>query len=185
MALPNSFIGQDVIVRDAQDIQIAKSTITAHDRHNMSIDIDTELPEAMLNTYVSILMFPHDTSPVEYRGLIRKIVSSRTTISIFKGEELPGRGAKRYTINAPAVIDAVMLMHRRLALSVPLDINIINISTSGMLFSSEANLFGGVNSVVCVQLFMNGHLSGFVARIVRTKPIDGGKSFEFACKFVQ
>ena len=160
---------------------VGSSRITEHDRYNVSIRVSGEFKEIKQGSRLNVLIV-HDGGASEYNGVARGAAKNEREISLFNHQERDGRNSIRHTVDSPAVIEHTIVAGERVPLYAPLEVTIVNISTTGALVRSPVGLFS-VGTVLEVVLRVDGQDNRLLGEIVRLKANLRG-TWDYGFKFI-
>jgi len=180
-ALTGDFTGCSVLLYDTNGNHLGSTVIREHDRGEQHIKLN--LMPAMLrandNCKVFILSSP---TPCEFMGMVKKL-SGSLIIALFQGQEKENRGATRYPVKTTAYIEALIIDNKEYNLQIPVNVTLINISTTGVRFRApyyslnEGDIFK-VNLVVSNS---KKTLTAAVINHTDKEPV----SSDYGCRFIE
>lgn len=132
MGLGSDFTDCSVFIYDVNDNHIGSTTIIAYNKSEQRIRISAIPKELKVNDNCRVFILS-SPSPCEFQGKLKR-EGSNSFIALFQGHEKDNRGAARYNVNAPALIDYLFVDGKAHPLQTPIRIELINISTGGVRF---------------------------------------------------
>lgn len=182
MAYPNSFKNCKVFIHSLTNKNVSHdSVILEHDKQRIVITIKGSLSMFAENDKVSLLII--DKSAIyEFKGTVRKEESSETReIALFSGKEKESREAARYAVNLSAKVEGLIIGKGILPINPPAYVQILNISSTGMLIQTSANIFN-LETNFRIRINMGSSESIFLAKVMRVHSINGTLT-EYGCIF--
>lgn len=175
--------GCKTVVRDVQSHQvIADTTILEYDKKTAVATLDSSDFNTLDCTRITMLVL-YEGVLYEFHGNIRRPAPpGRVVIAMFKGRVKEDRTARRYAVNAPAMIESLIINGRQEPLPYPEPATIINISTGGMLLRVESMKIGAAASFR-VRLMIDGTPTYLNNCAVRTHK-KGPGYIEYGCAFL-
>ena len=131
-ALSGDHTGCSVLIYDTQGNHLINTRVTHHDRKALRISIK-ESPDCLKLGDAYRLLVMSSPAPCEYMGRITK-ETQKQFFALYHGHEKEGRGAVRYKVNFPAMIENLIVEGKAYPLHTSLEIELINISKSGIRF---------------------------------------------------
>lgn len=182
MIIAKNYKGCRIFIHDENGSEIAHTTITEYDSDYMRATIPCVLN--IENTeFVSVLIITNEGIH-EYLGKILKPLfnSLSSQIALFKGQlKKEVRNAKRYSINTTAQIQSLVIRSNPAPLLNPLNVSILNLSSSGSLIRATPDCFR-MNSVLEMKLSLGSNLTTIYGQIVRINNVDQTVT-DYGCKF--
>jgi hypothetical protein len=136
-ALSGDYTGCSILIYDAAGNHLCSTVVTRYEKSALRIDVQ-DMPlglEIGGGCRVLILTSP---TPCEYQGRIIKD-GTRKNIAMYQGHEKESRGSVRYAVNSTALIENLVCDGRAYPLHTPLEVEVINISKSGVRFRAPDN----------------------------------------------
>jgi len=130
--LSDNYTGCTVFIYDMNGDHLLDTVVTDHNREEQQLKVNSLPVELHINDKCSLLVLT-SPSPCEYLGKVKKI-GGNIFIAMYQGQEKENRTATRYAVNAPAMIDTLITEGHPYSLHTPLNVTLINISTSGVRF---------------------------------------------------
>ena len=129
--------GCAILINDNDGNHLGSTVITGHERDTMRITVQHMPPTLHINSEYSLLILSAP-APCEYQG---RLVSegSKKMLAIYRGRVRENRGAARYKVSSPAIIENLIYDGKAYRLHTPLKIEVINISKSGVRFRAQSN----------------------------------------------
>jgi len=131
-ALSENYDTYNVLIYDSNGEHLTNTVVTDHDKDEQQIQVNHLPKELKVNDTCKLLIMTSPT-PCEYLGKVKK-VGGNLFIAMFQGQEKESRGATRYTVNSPALIETLIVDGKPYNLHTPIKVRLINISTSGVRF---------------------------------------------------
>jgi len=131
-ALESDFTDCTVFIYNNNGVHLISTTITNHERASKQIQVSV-MPEGLKVNDDCMLLILSTPTPCEYHGKVKK-VGGNQYFAMFQGQEKESRTSKRYPVNTHAQIDALIVDDRPYSLQTPLEVVLINISTTGVRF---------------------------------------------------
>ena len=120
------------MIYDEAGNHLGSTIVTDYNKNALVIEVE-EIPPVLGNGERCRLLILSSPSPCEYQGRVTKM-GARKTIAMFFGQEKESRGAVRYMLSCPALIENLVYENHAYQLHTPLEIKLINISQSGVRF---------------------------------------------------
>lgn len=161
----------------------AETIVRNHDRAEHIITVDAR-PFGSWDPSQVIVLVLSGGEITEYRGTMRKQKATdfRREIAIFKGQTKEARRTTRYTVVINARIENAIISGNVMRMPNPLDVQVENISTDGVLLHSAVSFFH-VGSSFQLALDIGGQKTLLNTTVVRLKALVGG-GVEYGCKFL-
>ena len=134
-ALNSDHTGCAILIYDLDGNHIGSTSVTSHDRKAMRIEVK-EIPHPLSAGSGCTMLILTSPAPCEYQGRILG-EGNRKIIAMYRGRERENRGAVRYKISSPALIENLIYDGKAYRLHTPLRVELINISKSGVRFRSQ------------------------------------------------
>ena len=176
-----SLTDSSVIIYNSDFIFLEKAVITDHNRETMSIEVSVELPQIKSGTSLALLIV-HAGGASEFSGIARTLNRGSREISLFNERQRAGRAATRYELNTPAIIKAMSTDTDWVAIQPPMQIKMVNISSTGAFFLSK-NLGFAVNTLLDIEVTISGVESEFLGSIVRMQE-NMDDTTGYGCQFI-
>ncbi len=175
--------GCTVFIRDENSDATVRTTIVVYFKGSMTIQVRASLKDFSVGMHVvAVILSEHGVH--EYRAVVRKITPTMSELSLYKGMvKQESRTATRYPVNAPATVVSLIAEARRMPLHTPLEVYIVNISTSGVLFRSKPDYFA-LEAIVELHLQIDGKVMILDATVVRMTHTDNTTT-DYGCKFIE
>ena len=175
--------GARVTVRsEKSDELICQTTVTEYDRQKRVITVDGHCLPGQEAVRVTLLVVS-DRHMVESAGIARRLPGSgRWEIPLYHVKVKENRGATRYAVRTRAKVLRISMAGRMIPLDEPLEVAIVNISTSGVLISTDdPNL--QVGSQLQLQLRTAGGDTAVNSAVVRELRTEQGER-QLGCSFL-
>ncbi|MEG0542762.1 MAG: PilZ domain-containing protein, partial [Angelakisella sp.] len=128
-----------IIISDTVDSEV-RTTILEHDTNFMTISVRGRLPGIAFGEHVTILILM-PSCVHEFSGVPRKSNGMSSSLTLYNGRLKESRSAVRYTVNSPAVVENLIFDDKLAPMCNPLNVRLINVSTSGALIRAKPNYF--------------------------------------------
>jgi hypothetical protein len=102
---------------------------------------------------------------------------------MFQGQEKESRGATRYSVDTPALIDSLIFEDHPYPLHSPVKVVLINVSTTGMRFRAPYYCLT-VGDVVKMHLVVSGSEKQLLAKVVNHIDKES-ESSDYGCRFLE
>ena len=129
------------------------------------------------------LLILSSPAPFSYKGTMYQNYDGNKAIKIYQEKEQENRKEMRYKVNLPASIRNFIYDGKDYPLSTPLDVEIVNISKSGMRFRSKPNAFEKGNKFH-ISMKLGDNEKTLTAEIVNHLNISADLT-EFGCRLVE
>ena len=169
-----------IFIYDTAGNLVCSTAVTKHDRKTMQVEVKDIPPSLGVGAACAMLIITSPT-PCEYQG---RIINDgvKKIIAMYRGRERENRGAARYKINSPALIENLIRDGNSYPLNSPISIEVIEISKSGLRFSAMDKALTN-----CERFQMRMKISNsdklLVASIVHIVYKDNG-IVEYGCNFL-
>jgi len=131
------YTGCVVLIYKADGEHLIDTKVTDYDRGALRIGVEELPPEARTGDAYRLLILT-SPSPREYQGRVVK-EGTKQIIAMYQGQEKESRGSIRYAVNFPAQIENMICDGRAYPLNTPVEIDLMNISKSGVRFRAPQN----------------------------------------------
>ena len=179
-ALSGDYTGCSVLIYDTQGNNLIDTRITYYDKQSLRIIVKEPPPYLKVGDACKLLILS-SPSPCEYMGRITKETQSHY-IALFQGKEKEERGATRYKVSFPAMIENLVYDGRAYPLHKSLEVALINVSKSGTRFKAPQSAL-----LDCDRFQMRMKIGEddklLIADVVNHIDKDDGTS-EYGCKFL-
>jgi len=173
--------GALAVIYDSNDNFIKKTIITSYDKRLMNIEISDKLKEIKTGARLNILII-HENRASTFHGILRRLQKGVCEITLFDEQKRAGRAAKRFKLGIPAVINTMIINKKQEHFTIPLEVIIDNLSSSGAYIKSPLGGFE-VGHIVQLQFSMNEQESVIYGKIVRVeKNVDS--TFGCGCQLL-
>jgi len=136
-ALGANYSGSAVLIYDVDGNHLGSTLVTSHDRTSMRIEVQ-EIPPALVSGNECILLVLSSPAPCEYHGRLA-VEGTKKIIAMYKGRVRENRGAVRYKVNTPAIIEHLIFDGKAHKMHTPVSVELIDISKSGVRFRTLIN----------------------------------------------
>ena len=182
--LSSDFTDHTVLIYDLTGNHLISTVVRNHDRDAQHIQVNLIPEELKVNDNCKILMLSSPT-PCEFMGKVKK-VGGNLFIAMFQGQEKENRGATRYPVNSPALIDTLLIDGDTHNLQTPLKVTLLNISTSGVRFRAPYYSFEK-GDLFRMHFIISNNRKEITAEVINyvDDPLNNSKAFsDYGCKFV-
>ena len=131
-ALREDYTGCAILIYDEHGSPLGSTLVTSHDKSTMRIKVQ-EIPSGFKKGSERAMLILTSPAPCEYQGRLLH-EGKEKVIAIYKGRVRENRGAKRFKVNSPAIIENLICDGKAYKLHTPLEVELINISKSGARF---------------------------------------------------
>jgi hypothetical protein len=176
----NDYIGCSVFFYDEEGATLSCATVVSHNKIDMRIQLD-EIPEVLKTGDMCRLLILADPVPREYHGRIRFDFGTKY-VALFRGKDKESRGAARYKVNFAANIEKLIYNGKEYDLYEPVEVRLINISTSGMRFSAKPNTIN-INDRFKTTISFDDNKKTLYAEVVNVREVENSH-MEYGCRFL-
>lgn len=131
-ALTNDYTKSQVFIYDMEGNHLVNTIVISHDKVDKQIQVANMPSSLKVNDECRLFILTSPT-PCEYVGKVRKFAGI-TSFAMFQGVVKENRAATRYKVNTPAVLNAYVHEGKVYPVLKPINVTLINISTSGVRF---------------------------------------------------
>ena len=179
-ALSGDYKGCSVLVYDVSGNHLGSTIISYHDKDTLRVGVENIPLPLNIGDNCKLLILTAPT-PCEYQGRIIKEGRSRF-VAMYLGREYENRENERHCVNSIASIESFISDGRAYPLHTALDIQLINISKSGVRFSAPNNsLFN--NDLFQMRLKISNNDKLLIAEVVNQQNRNANTS-EYGCRFL-
>jgi hypothetical protein len=169
-----------ILIYDKDGNHLNNTVVTSHDKVSLRVEVE-EPPPSLGNGDGCRLLILTSPSPREYQGRVVR-EGHRLSIAMFQGRENEKRGAVRYNVNFSALIENLICDGRAHPLHTPLEVELINISKSGVRFRAPYySLTEGDRFQIRMKIGDGEKL--LIVDVVNYKDRED-KTSEYGCKFL-
>jgi len=168
-----------IFIYDSKNNLITRTTITAHNRDEMYIEVSEGLEKIKPRTRLQLLII-HSTGASELSGFLNSVRQGIYEISIYGERQREVRSSARRTLNASALISDMVTDSTESSLSEPIPVTIENMSTTGILIKTRDARFD-IGSLLQVEFSISGKNVILFGEVVREDVRDAGTS-KYGCK---
>ena len=133
----HNVIGCPVILYDESGEQLYSTEVVGFNKVELRIELKSIPPSLNIGDVCGLLIISTPT-PWEYQGRLIGS-SSKKEFALFRGKERENRKSQRHKVNFPAEIDSYVADGQTYKLLTPLKVAVMNISRTGLRFSSTNN----------------------------------------------
>ena len=173
------FKGCAAYIYDEAGKLLVRSTVTAHNAGNSSLDIPYADGITDQANYELLIM----TTPSPFAfSCIAGIDGDRITLKLLRGEVREQRSSVRYEINGNATVVAYLYEGRAYALHTPQEAVLVNISKGGVRLKMKKNSLS-IDDLVHVNIQIGDKPKILTAHVVNLCDIDD--SSEYGCELLK
>ena len=179
-ALRGDYTSCSVIIYDVVGNHLGTTTATGYDKGSLRLRV-REVPGILNLGDVCKLLILTAPSPCEFNG---RIVRENLTemIALFQGHEKEERGAVRYKVNYPALIENLVYDSKAFPLLEPLVVEMLNVSKSGVRFRAPINALSD-NDRFQMRIKINENEKVLIADVVNHFDQESGMT-DYGCRFL-
>jgi len=178
--LKGDHTGCSVLIYDADGNHLDSTFITNYDKTSLRMEIQRIHPELNAGSICKVMILTAP-SPFEYHGRVKSDATG-TYIALYLGQERENRGSERYKLSTTAMIENLICDGRAYPLYSPLEVNLVNISKSGVRFRSPFNSFSiGDRFQMRMKISETDKL---LITVVVNKADIGTEASEYGCQFL-
>jgi len=178
-ALGENHTGCAILIYDINGNHLGNTLITHHDKTTMRIQVQVVPPALDVGVECTLLILSSPT-PCEYHGRLT-IDSGKKVIALYRGRERENRGATRFAVNSPAVIENLICNGKAYRLHTPVNVELMNISKSGVRFRAQNNALSDGDRF---QMRMRISESEKLLIADAIHHVDLNKASEYGCRFL-
>ena len=179
--LTGDFSGHTVLIYDLDGNHLTSTVIREYDRGDRQIRVNLMPDSLKVNDNCKLLILSSPT-PCEFQGKVKRI-GGNFYIAMFQGQEKESRGAARYQVNTPALIENLIVEKKAHPLLTPVTVVLLNISTSGVRFRAPFySLEDG--DIFQMNLEISNSKKNITAQVINHNDIDN-KHSDYGCKFTE
>ena len=179
-ALAGNFTDHSVFIYDAFGNHLINTTVTNHDRDSKQMQVSEMPNELKVNDNCKLLILASPT-PCEFQGKVKKVGGNKY-IAMFQGHEVENRGAARYSVNTPAVINTFISEGQPYLLHTPVKVVLLNISTTGVRFRAPYYSFQ-VGDKFKMHMTISNSRKELTAEVINHVDNEPHSS-DYGCRFV-
>jgi hypothetical protein len=172
--------GNTVLIYDSSGNHLGDTVITSYSKAEQHIQVRRMPKDLKVNDDCKLLILS-TPAPREYLGKLRKTAGLQY-IALFQGQEKESRGATRYSVNTPALIDELIVDNKPFPLHTPVKLILLNISTSGVRFRAP---YFSLNDghVFKMHMVISGSAKTLIAQVLNHVDNEPASS-DYGCRFV-
>lgn len=172
-----------VIVYDERDGKpIAQTSVLEYEKTSQTAYLDTEAFQRHDCTKVTALLF-RSGMVYECKGTVRRQnVKGRKEIALYREQEKEDRATSRFVVNAPAMVESLLVSGRTVPLREPVKALAVNISTEGVLLRTASTFFN-VGTAFRLRMQIAGDDVVITTAVTRIKKAEE-KNVEYGCRFL-
>jgi len=179
-ALTSDYTGCSVLIYDEAGNHLGSTVVTDYNKNALRIEVQGAPSTLKVGSRCRLLILS-SPSPCEYQGRVAR-EGAKKTIAMFYGQEKENRGAARFKVNFPAVIENLICDNRAYPLHTPLAIELVNISQSGVRFRAPYNALSD-SDVFQMRMRINNSEKLLIANVVYHTD-NGTETSEYGCRFL-
>ena len=180
-ALTGDFTDCTVFIYDIDGTHLANTVVKTHDKGAQQIQVGFMPFELGINDNCKLLILSSPT-PCEYQGKVKR-VGGNQFIAMFQGQEKESRSSSRYPVNTPALIDALIVDGEPHVVQTPIEVTLINISTSGVRFRAPFYSFEDGDSFQ-MHMVISNNKKRIIAKVVNHLDNEPDHS-DYGCLFLE
>lgn len=178
--LSGDYTGCTVMIYDTEGNYLDSTAIREYYKETLRIEVQKIPADLTVGAGCRVLILSAP-SPCEYQGRIVKEIGANT-IALYQGQEKESRSDVRYNVCLPALIEFLVCDGRAYPLFTPIEVEIKNISKSGVRFKAQVNsLLDGDRFQMRMKISSNEKL--LIADVVHHDDNED-ESSEYGCKFL-
>ena len=179
--LAGDFTGCSVLIYDTNGNHLSSTVIREHERKEQQIKVNLIPAQLKANDNCKVFIMS-SPSPCEFSGKLIK-EGGKLIIAMFQGQEKENRAATRYTVNTPANIEALIIEEQAYSLQTPVEVTLINISTSGVRF--RAPYYSLIEKdIFRMNLVISNSQKTITAEVINNAD-KGTETSDYGCRFVE
>jgi len=180
IALSANYVGSAILIYDTDGNHLGSTLVTSHDKMSMRIEVQDVPPALSVGNECALLILT-SPAPCEYQG--RLIVEGpKKIIAMYRGRVRENRGAVRYKVNTPAVIENLIFDGKPYRLHTPFNVKLMNISQSGVRFRAQSYALSDGDRFQ-MRLKISGSEKLLIADTIHHIDLDGATA-EYGCQFL-
>ena len=179
-ALTSDFAGNTVLIYDANGKHLIDTTVSDYDKSSHQIQV-TDMPEELKVNDTCKTLILSSPVPCEFRGRVKK-TGGIFYIAMYMGQEKESRNATRYPIIVPALITAFVIDGTVHTIQSPVEVTLINISTTGVRFSAPYYSFDNGDELH-IHAIINKSRKKITAEVIDHKDKENNTT-EYGCRFL-
>jgi len=180
--LAGDFTGCSVLIYDTDGNHLISTIVKEHDRGEQQIKINRMPSELKANDDCKVFLLSSPT-PCEFSGKLKKVGGS-LSIALFQGQEKENRGATRYAVSTPASIESLIVDGEAHKLQNPVNVTLINISTSGVRFRAPYYSFLD-GDTFRMNLIISNSKKNITAEVINYLDNEAASSSDYGCRFME
>ncbi len=176
-----SMFNNPIMVSDEKGNILLRTKAVDYYKEFTVLEVEGTLSREMTAGRVSVLIL-QPGNVYEFLATVKKIKASTTQLTLFSGHQKESRAATRFAVSEPASIVSLIFGDRHMPLLNPINIFVINLSRTGVLFKSKPEYFElGMKPELRIKI--KDTEAVLSTTVVRIKNIDA-YSTEYGCRFV-
>ena len=179
-ALSGNYTGCSVLIYDTEGNHLTSTTVTDYDRMTLRIAVKETPPGLSVGDSCGLFILS-SPAPCEYQGRVAND-GMKKIIAMYNGQKKENRGAVRYNVNYPVLIEYYICDGRAYPLHTPLKAELINISKSGVRFSAPTNALSDGDRFQ-MRMKINDNEKLFIADVINHSD-DDFESSKYGCRFL-
>lgn len=134
-ASSGDFSGCSIMLYDLSGNHLFDTVVTSYDKITLRVELQTT-PDTLNPGTVCKLLILSAPTPYEFLGRVVK-EGAQKYIAMYKGQEKENRGAERFKVSYPAIIENLICDGQAYPLHTPLKVLLVNISKSGVRLRTQ------------------------------------------------
>jgi len=180
MFLLADYTGLTVMVYTIEGEPLGQSVIEKHDKDKQEIELRGLSAAAIAADDLCSLLILASPTPHEYTGKALK-AGTGLAFSMFQGREKEDRKQARYKVKFAGHIDKLFSDGRYYPLMNHIEVDLTNISRSGLRFSAQENTLH-LGNKFSIHLKLEGEIKRFDVVVINAITNEDGKA-EYGCQF--
>ena len=174
------YVGSIALVYNDEGEELGRTVVSNYDKTGNLLTLKRFPSELNIGDTCRLLILT-EPSPRECFGKVRSDVGDKV-VALFKWEDKENRGASRFKVNFTAFIEKMIYGNKSYKLYKPLEISLMNISTSGMRFYTEPDTVSEGDKFQ-IRIYVNLDVKVLIAQIVNCRQTDPNR-VEYGCRFL-
>ena len=175
------FSGSPALIYNNTDDSVFRTVVVDHDRNREYIILE-ELPENLNIGDTCKMLILVEPAPQECNGKIKNDLGD-IVVALFKKQVKESRGATRYKVNFTAFIEHVIIEKQAYKLLNPIEVKLINISTTGLRFFAQPDTIT-VGDRFQIRMYINLEVRVLICQVVNHK-VTGPDREEYGCRLLK
>ena len=175
------YLNCPVLVYCEEGDYLVRTVIINFDKGSMQIQLETMPGTLEIGDNCKLLILT-EPSPQEYLGRVRTTFWGKS-VALYKGRQKEDRGATRYKVSFKARVEYLVNDGRAEALETPLEIKLVNISTTGMRFLAPLKALRNGDKFQ-TRVTIGSDLKLLIAEVVNHREDEDSEIAEYGCRFL-